>query len=451
MRTAPSNKPKPEYNLKFLEHGNIQQKSTYLPGQVLLKTWKVLNNGEKAWNDCELIFVKGNSELLMAETTRFPVPPTEPECEATITAMINTPTTPGRYKAVFRMQKLGPNKSANGTRFGPQLFIDINVVATQEELQAAVIKASKEQAEKEALRRAKAELMQAKMSFREAKRAQSAAAAPGGDPGYHKSHPSWERQLRSLADKVQKAHGKVERKLAKIGQKMDKAEEKGKVHKLRKLTHKRDSLKARLAAIESELAKNTTSSSDHEDPPEEPKTATEETTDPTMALVDSLAKASLGAEREEGEEDMKEEREMTVPTFVDPSTIEHDESEVVDLERPATEEGFSAPPVAAEAPSAPKPATAAKPTVSPEESYELVEKEMVPPVDEEKESTAIPMVDLTAAPTAPEPVYEHQDQLNALLGMGFKDENVCRFALDAHGGHLDQSVQMILKQLDQTF
>lgn len=111
---------------EFVQHVNIPLRSKYLPEQKLLKKWCVRNVGSDDWDKRVMLeFTKGTESLPTKNS--FPVPecPSGSLCE--LSAMIMTPKKPGRYTSYFRLTR-------EGTFFGPRIWVDVHVVATESEL-----------------------------------------------------------------------------------------------------------------------------------------------------------------------------------------------------------------------------------------------------------------------------------------------------------------------------
>jgi len=111
---------------EFVQHVNIPLRSKYLPEQKLLKKWCVRNVGSDDWDKRVMLeFTKGTESLPTKNS--FPVPecPSGSLCE--LSAMILTPKKAGRYTSYFRLTR-------EGTFFGPRIWVDVHVVATESEL-----------------------------------------------------------------------------------------------------------------------------------------------------------------------------------------------------------------------------------------------------------------------------------------------------------------------------
>ncbi len=85
------------------------------PGQALVKTWRVRNNGTKPWGaGFTLGFVGGN---MVAPAAAVPVPSTAPGDEADVSMPIVAPAAPGVYYADFRL------RNAQGQTFGDMMYV----------------------------------------------------------------------------------------------------------------------------------------------------------------------------------------------------------------------------------------------------------------------------------------------------------------------------------------
>lgn len=111
---------------EFVQHVNIPLRSKYLPEQKLLKKWCVRNVGSDDWDKRVMLeFTKGTESLPTKNS--FPVPECSSGSLCELSAMIMTPKQPGRYTSYFRLTR-------EGTFFGPRIWVDVHVVATESEL-----------------------------------------------------------------------------------------------------------------------------------------------------------------------------------------------------------------------------------------------------------------------------------------------------------------------------
>jgi len=95
-------------------------------GQVLVKTWSVQNNGQEAWPESKLIFLRGDRELL-GDIEEFSVVAAQPGQTVEVSVPITTPTKPGNYSAYFQLA------DANRAVFGPRLWLEVVVTRDEED------------------------------------------------------------------------------------------------------------------------------------------------------------------------------------------------------------------------------------------------------------------------------------------------------------------------------
>jgi len=106
--------------VKFVENVTIPERAVVLPGQTLIKTWRVENVGTSDWpENSKLIFLRGDRSMSTEE--EFPVPVCKAGQSVEVSAVILTPTQPGRHTAVFRLA------DAERMPFGPRLWCDVVV------------------------------------------------------------------------------------------------------------------------------------------------------------------------------------------------------------------------------------------------------------------------------------------------------------------------------------
>jgi len=106
--------------VKFVENVTIPERAVVLPGQTLVKTWRVENHGNTDWpENSRLIFLRGDRSMSTEE--EFPVPVCKAGQSVEVSAVIITPTQPGRHTAVFRLA------DAERMPFGPRLWCDVVV------------------------------------------------------------------------------------------------------------------------------------------------------------------------------------------------------------------------------------------------------------------------------------------------------------------------------------
>jgi len=110
---------------EFLQDITIPDRCEVVGAQTLVKTWRVANAGLTQWPiGTSLRFLRGDNTLLVQH--QFQVPYALPGQEVDVSALIQTPTVPGRYTAFFRL--CGPQ----GKSFGPRMWVNIIVVNKQQ-------------------------------------------------------------------------------------------------------------------------------------------------------------------------------------------------------------------------------------------------------------------------------------------------------------------------------
>jgi hypothetical protein len=106
--------------VRFVENVTIPERAVVLPGQTLIKTWRVENHGRTDWpENSRLIFLRGDRSMSTEE--EFPVPMCKAGQSVEISAVILTPTVQGRHTAVFRLA------DSERVPFGPRLWCDVVV------------------------------------------------------------------------------------------------------------------------------------------------------------------------------------------------------------------------------------------------------------------------------------------------------------------------------------
>merc|ERR1719474_1790648 len=105
---------------EFVTDVNLPDRTYYPTDTVLTKTWRMRNSGDRPWgSNVELVFFKGNESLTLEQ--RYPVNNALPGQQVEVSAVIKTPTKPGRYCSYYRLQR-------NGEFFGPRVWVDIFAV-----------------------------------------------------------------------------------------------------------------------------------------------------------------------------------------------------------------------------------------------------------------------------------------------------------------------------------
>lgn len=105
-------------NSRFVADVTIPDGTTFTPNAVFTKTWRVLNNGNCAWENFTLVFVSGTQ---MAANGIYPVPSTPPGGTADLVVPMTAPSNYGAYSGNWKM------RDAAGQLFGTQLTVVINV------------------------------------------------------------------------------------------------------------------------------------------------------------------------------------------------------------------------------------------------------------------------------------------------------------------------------------
>lgn len=134
--------------VKYVGDVSLPDRTVVDGGQTLIKTWQLKNIGDTAWPEgTALIFVKGD-ESLVPQQVKFPVAAAAPGQTIQASAVINTPTKPGRYTAYFRLQT--PNTNArNGRKFGKRVWVDLIVADNEQDVVEQVQKQDKNKNDKD--------------------------------------------------------------------------------------------------------------------------------------------------------------------------------------------------------------------------------------------------------------------------------------------------------------
>jgi len=120
--SSPSSTPaKQGISAKFIRDSNLPDKTIVSDGQMHVKTWIMRNNGSEQWPaGTKLVYVSGNSELLLDGQTQFDVPQANCGQVVEVNAVIQTLSTkPGNYRTVFRLAK------ADGEQFGDFIWVEL--------------------------------------------------------------------------------------------------------------------------------------------------------------------------------------------------------------------------------------------------------------------------------------------------------------------------------------
>lgn len=111
-------------NARYLADVTIPDDTPIEAGRVFTKTWRVLNNGDRAWGaGYRLVFVNGTA---MTDTLSQPVPAVDPSKEVELSIPLVAPEAPGSYTGNWRLQ------DEQGNFFGDVVFLRILVVPSAE-------------------------------------------------------------------------------------------------------------------------------------------------------------------------------------------------------------------------------------------------------------------------------------------------------------------------------
>jgi len=102
----------------FVEHVTIPMNATVSANSNFTKIWRVNNNGTCDWAGYQVVHTSGN---IMGANSPIALPVVNAGANADIVVDMVAPETPGSHSAIWRIQ------AADGTRFGPELLISIEV------------------------------------------------------------------------------------------------------------------------------------------------------------------------------------------------------------------------------------------------------------------------------------------------------------------------------------
>ena len=111
---------------RFVRDVTFPDGTTVLPSAVILKTWRIRNDGNQVWPPTVCISSAGG-DLLSFEDAQ-PVDAIKPNEEIDITVQLTAPVNIGRYVSYFRLRT-----SPNGQFFGQRFWIDIRVFDDEDE------------------------------------------------------------------------------------------------------------------------------------------------------------------------------------------------------------------------------------------------------------------------------------------------------------------------------
>jgi len=111
----------------MVRHVTLAHGSKLEQGQVLVKTWAVINTGSESWpSSTKLIFLRGDRELL-GETEEFSVVVAKAGETVEVSVPITTPVKAGNYSAYFQLADESRNV------FGPRLWLEVQVTCDDED------------------------------------------------------------------------------------------------------------------------------------------------------------------------------------------------------------------------------------------------------------------------------------------------------------------------------
>lgn len=115
----------------LLIHLTLPDGTLISPNQILTKTWRLKNTGTTTWgNGYKLVFVSGEQMGAPAETD---VPTTAPNQTVDLSVSITAPTSDGEHTGYFQL------RNPQGTYFGPQIWVKINVRASSNKITVSSI------------------------------------------------------------------------------------------------------------------------------------------------------------------------------------------------------------------------------------------------------------------------------------------------------------------------
>ena len=105
--------------LTYLDDVTVPDGMTFVPGDEIVKTWSVRNDGDCAWNDKDpLRYTDGSA---MEADSRQSLPPLQPGEEGEVTVIFTAPQYAGSYYSGWQAY------DAQGDPFGDNIYIEIYV------------------------------------------------------------------------------------------------------------------------------------------------------------------------------------------------------------------------------------------------------------------------------------------------------------------------------------
>ena len=109
--------------LTYLEDVTVPDGTTFVPGDLITKTWLVQNTGSCAWTDkFSLRHIDGS---LLDADSRQELPPLEPGEEGEVTVTFNAPQTGSEYRSYYWSGWQAYD--ASGNAFGDDIYMEIYV------------------------------------------------------------------------------------------------------------------------------------------------------------------------------------------------------------------------------------------------------------------------------------------------------------------------------------
>ena len=105
--------------LTYLDDVTVPDGTTFVPGDEIVKTWSVRNDGDCTWNDkYSLRYIDGSA---MEANSRQSLPELAPGEEGEVTVIFTAPQVAGRYYSGWQAY------DAKGDPFGDDIYIEIYV------------------------------------------------------------------------------------------------------------------------------------------------------------------------------------------------------------------------------------------------------------------------------------------------------------------------------------
>merc|ERR1712166_1120033 len=122
-KTKKKNKNK-KLHMKFVADLSLPDRTELMPGDVISKTWRVINSGADTWPDQSRLTHVGSDLFEGARPSAVPCLEPGTETELSLDEMI-TPAEPGRYMSHWSLC------TPEGNKFGDRLWFDVTVLSTE--------------------------------------------------------------------------------------------------------------------------------------------------------------------------------------------------------------------------------------------------------------------------------------------------------------------------------